>query len=178
MQQLKDVKVLTIAAMFVALGIVVSLFFKFPINSFVEIRFDTVVLAMGSQMLGPVVGAIIGILTDVGGYFVRPTGPFFPGFTISGCVSGILFGLMLYKKPVSICRVFAAKAIHTLIVGILMNSFWLSILYKAPYWATLVSRLPKEFIMLPIQAIMIFTVLKAFDAVHLNRSLGFSGGAN
>ncbi len=50
-------------------------------------------IAVGGYFFGPVVGAVIGALIDVVGYFVHPTGPFFPGFTISNALIGTIYGL-------------------------------------------------------------------------------------
>ena len=122
MKKLKDVRVLTSAALVLAIAIALG-FFKIPITQLIEIRFDTLALATAGQMFGPAVGLMIGALSDLGGFLIRPTGPFFPGFTISAAITGLIFGFMLYGKKVSLLRVVLAKLIHTLLVGMLLNSF-------------------------------------------------------
>ncbi len=166
MKKLTDPKVLTIAAMLTAIGIVLGLF-KWPINPFLEIRFGSLPISIAGYLFGPGIGAVVGALCDIGGYIVRPTGPFFPGFTISGIISGIIFGLVLYRHKPTFLRILAAFMINAVVVGIFINSLWLTFLYKleAGYWATLVARIPKELILAVICTVIIFALTKALSRV-------------
>ena len=169
MNKLRDTKTLTLAAMLTAIGIILG-FFKLPINQLIEIRFGALPIAMAGMMLGPIPAAVVGALVDIGGYLVKPTGPFFPGFTISGIVSGIIFGLMLHGKKCTLPRIFAAQVVHTFIVGTIMNSYWLSLLYlKNGYLAAIVTRLPKELIMIPVYTVIMYAVLNSLEKVGIKR---------
>ena len=164
MNLLKVTKALTLAAMLTAVGIILS-FFKIPLTPIIEIRFGSLPIAVAGMSLGPIVAAIIGAVIDVLGFFVKPTGPFFPGFTISGIVSGLIFGLVLYKKlhPV---RILVALVLQTLVVGIIMNTFWLDFMYiKAGFFTTLMMRLPKELVMLPINYVLLSVFLYSLQRV-------------
>ena len=173
MKKLKDVRVLTSAALVLAIAIALG-FFKIPITQLIEIRFDTLALATAGQMFGPTVGLMIGALSDLGGFLIRPTGPFFPGFTISAAITGLIFGFMLYGKKVSLLRVVLAKLIHTLLVGMLLNSFWLSMLYGNAFPLVFLGRLPKELVMFPIQTAMIYILLKAFEKAKVGKLAGLA----
>lgn len=169
MKKLFNTKTLTIAAMLTAIGIILG-FFKLPITQLIEIRFGSLPVAMAGMMFGPGVAGIVGALIDIGGFLVKPTGPFFPGFTISGIVSGIIFGVMLHDKKCTFLRIFATQAIHTLIVGIIMNSFWLNLLYlKNGYLAAIIARLPKELIMIPVMTVLLYTVLNSLEKVGIRK---------
>ncbi|MCR5196469.1 MAG: folate family ECF transporter S component [Pseudobutyrivibrio sp.] len=166
MNKLKETKTLVVAAMLVAIGIVLG-FFKLPINQLIEIRFGSLPICMAGMMFGPVVGGVVGALVDIGGYLVKPTGPFFPGFTLSSLVGGVIFGLMLYNKKMTFLRVLASQIVYTIIVGIIMNSYWLNLLYlKNGYLAAIIARLPKELIMIPIYSVLIYSLFKAFSKVR------------
>ena len=165
MNLLKVTKALTLAAMLTAVGIVLS-FFKIPITPIIEIRFGSLPIAVAGMSLGPIVAAIIGAVIDVLGFFVKPTGPFFPGFTISGIVSGLIFGLVLYKKKLHPVRILVALVLQTLVVGIIMNTFWLDFMYiKAGFFTTLMMRLPKELVMLPINYVLLSVFLYSLQRV-------------
>jgi len=166
MNKLKETKTLAVAAMLVAIGIVLG-FFKLPINQLIEIRFGSLPICMAGMMFGPVVGGVVGALVDIGGYLVKPTGPFFPGFTLSSLVGGVIFGLMLYNKKMTFLMVLASQIVYTIIVGIIMNSYWLNLLYlKNGYLAAIIARLPKELIMIPIYSVLIYSLFKAFSKVR------------
>ena len=165
MEKLRNTKTLTLAAMLTAIGIVLG-FFKIPLSQIIEIRFGSLPLGVAGMSLGPGIAGIIGALIDVGGYLVKPTGPFFPGFTVSGIVGGLIFGAILYKKELSIPRVTIAVLVHTFVVGIIMNTFWLDFMYiKAGFLNTLWVRLPKELAMIPINIVLLYFLLAAFSRV-------------
>ncbi|SCX92391.1 ECF transporter S component, folate family [Pseudobutyrivibrio sp. AR14] len=167
MKKLSNTKTLTLAAMLTAIGIVLG-YFKFPINQFIEIRFAFVPLCLAGLLLGPGIAGVMGILVDVGGFLMYPTGPFFPGFTFSSMMTGVIFGLFLYKKRVTLQRMIVTMVTYTMVVGVLLNSIWLNMLYlKLGYFNTILYRLPKEAIMLVVNTAIIYTLLKAFESVKL-----------
>ena len=94
--------------------------------------------------------------------------------TISAAITGLIFGFMLYGKKVSLLRVVLAKLIHTLLVGMLLNSFWLSMLYGNAFPLVFLGRLPKELVMFPIQTAMIYILLKAFEKAKVGKLAGLA----
>ncbi|SFO54518.1 MULTISPECIES: folate family ECF transporter S component [Pseudobutyrivibrio] len=167
MKKLTNTKTLTAAAMLSALGIVLG-FFKIPINQLIEIRFGALPIEMAGQLFGPAVAGVVGGITDIGGYLVKPTGPFFPGFTFSSIVGGIIFGLMLHNKKITFARVLATQVVYTIVVGIILNSYWLDVLYfQNGYFATIMARLPKELIMIPIMSVIYYSIVKAFGRTRI-----------
>ena len=164
MQKLKHPLVLTVSAMLVALATVFG-FFKVPVNQFVEFRFGFLPISAAGMLFGPGVGAVVGALSDIVGYLAKPTGPFFPGFTISSAVSGIIYGICLYKKPVTVPRVVITQVIHTIIVSFGLNTLNLCILYHSPFLPTLYTRLPQSSIMCVINCVLLYVVLKAIQQV-------------
>lgn len=160
MQKLKNVRVLTVSAFLVAIATVLG-FFKVPITELIEIRFQYLPIAVGGAMFGPAVGGVIGMLADVLGYLVKPTGAFFPGFTISSILSGIIYGLFFYKKRITVPRIIAAELTETIICSLVINSINLSILYGNAFSVVVATRLLKVLIMFPIDTIILTVVLKA-----------------
>lgn len=162
MEKLTNTKTLTIAAMLTALGIIFG-FFKIPINQIIEIRFDSLPIELAGLLFGPGIAGIVGGLVDIGSFIVRPTGPFFPGFTVSSIVGGMIYGFVLYKKPISLKRIAVAQVLYTLVVGVIMNSYWLDMLYfQDGFLVTIIARLPREIIMLPIKVVMFYGLVRAF----------------
>ena len=159
---LKNIRILTIAALLVALSVVAG-FFKFPISEVLEIRFTAVPIAVAGALLGPGIAAIVGGLADIGGFIIMPTGPYFPGFTISGIVGGIIFGLLLHSRGsarVSIGRILTAVILNTVVVNMILNSLWLTIMYgKGGFFAVISARILKEIVMIPINTILIAAIL-------------------
>lgn len=162
MSKLRNPKYLTIAAMLTAIAVILG-FFKISITSFIEIRFASLPIAISGAFMGPVVGGIVGGLADVLGYIVKPTGPFFPGFTLTTILTGVIYGICL--KPdedgnIKLKRIIIGQLIVTLIINTLLNTVWLAVLYGKAFEVMIFSRLFKELIMLPINIIILYAVLK------------------
>ena len=157
--ELKEAKALAVTAMLIAVSVVLG-FYSLQMTEYLKIGFAFIADELTGMMFGPVAGGLMGGIADLVRYVVRPTGPFFPGFTIGSIVSGIIYGMILYKKPLTIKRVIAANGLVTLIVNLGMTTYWLTILYGNAFFAILPARVIKELIMLPISVILFYTVAK------------------
>ncbi len=142
---------------------------KIPISNILEIRFSTIPLAVSGNIFGPGIAAVIGIMSDLIGFVIWPTGPYFPGFTVSAMISGAIFGLLLHKKDGSfpgLSRVILAVVINAAVVNLVLNSLWLAMLYgKGGFIAVLSARIIKELIMIPINILLISGIIKPVDAL-------------
>lgn len=161
-KELKSTSTLTVSAMLTALNVVLH-FFTVVISDFLQISFSFLPLALTGLLYGPIVGGIAGGVGDILKYIVRPTGAFFPGFTLNAILSGIIYGLILYKKPVTLKRAFAAVLCNTLIIHLLLTPLWLSIMYGKGYIVLFSARLVKNIIMLPIETAMLYSLAKVVD---------------
>ncbi|MCU9534336.1 folate family ECF transporter S component [Streptococcus sp. CSL10205-OR2] len=166
MLQLKNVRVLTLATILAALAIVMG-FFKLPISQIVELRFASHVIAIAGSLLGPVVAMVVGIISDLGGFFIKPTGPFFPGFTISAALTGLIYGFFLYRKPFSLKRIIIAQVVYTVAISSLLNTIWLAILYQLPFYETFIARLISSAIQLPIHIIILTLLIKGIERFNI-----------
>ena len=158
MEKLKDVKILSVAAMLAGLAIVLG-FFSIPVSNLIEIRFKMLPIALAGYLFGPGIGAAVGMIADLGAYLVKPTGAFFPGFTATTALAGFLFGLFLHQKKFTLPRLIITEAVYTLVCSILLNSLWLAILYHMNYIASVISRIPSSLAMLPVNALMLYAVI-------------------
>lgn len=123
------------------------------------------------MLFGPFVGGVMGALADIIGYIAKPTGPYFPGFTVSGIVSGVIFALVFYKKEITIKRVIVVQVLQMLVISFGLNNLWLSILYKSGFVAIFMTRLVKTIVMFPIDVILIYLVMKAVKRIYQQLNL-------
>ncbi len=105
---------------------------------------------------------IISMLADILGAFIFPVGPYFPGFTVTAALTGLMYGLLLHKKQ-SMLNIVIAVAIQQWVLSLLLNTFWLKVLYGMPYLPTLVGRLPQTAILTAAQLIIIPLVIKVIQ---------------
>ena len=127
---------------------------------FIELGVDrrTFVLAVGG-----------GIVTDVAGYFLRPNGGFFPGFTLNEFLLGFLYGCWLYKKPVSLWRTFCACLSAVLVINLVLTPLWLNIMYGNAFVISGM-RLIKNAVKLPLDTALLYFLLKAVET-HRKKAL-------
>lgn len=145
----KDLLRLITIALLAALHIILSRFVS--INTWnLKIGFSFVPVCAAAVLYGPLAAGLVGALGDFLGANLFPIGPYFPGFTLTSFLSGVVFGLLLYKKQ-SLPRMAAATAVNQLVLGLLVNSCWLSVLYGSVFTGVVVSRIPQCVIMIPVE---------------------------
>ena len=110
----------------------------------------------------------MGIVTDVAGYFLRPNGGFFPGFTLNEFLLGFLYGCWLYKKPVSLWRTFCACLSAVLVINLVLTPLWLNIMYGNAFVISGM-RLIKNAVKLPLDTALLYFLLKAVET-HRKKS--------
>lgn len=155
--------VLTTSALLVAMSVILG-WFKVPVTNLIEIRFQMLPIAVGGMLFGPAVGGVMGAMEDILSYIIKPTGPFFPGFSISAAVGGVIFGLMLRKKA-SVLRVFLTEVVYTAVVSICLNNIWLSVLYGRAFLPVMIARLPQSLIMIPVNTVLLAAVLRTVGKI-------------
>lgn len=129
---------------------------------------------IGNIMLGyyfgPFWGGVGGMLTDLlTSALFGFEGGFFPGFTLSAIGSVVIYGFFLYQKPIKLWRITIATILVTIIVNIMMNTYWLHILYGMNLKAAFMQRIFKELIIPWIQIIIGYVVLKALQRVKIRK---------
>ena len=142
-----------------ALSLVLGIVASIQIGPYIKIGFSGLPNRIVECLFGPVIGCIFGGTMDILKFIAKPDGPFFFGFTFDAMLAGVLYGSILYKKPVTIPRVFVAELAAKVIVNCGFNTLWISVLYGKGFLAILPMRLLKNAIMLPIDTIITFAML-------------------
>lgn len=100
-------------------------------------------------------------------FMLRPDGVYFPGFTLSAVLAGVIYGTVLYRRPLSVARVFVAHLLVKLIVNLGCNTLWLVILYKKAVWAIFPARAMTNLIRLPGDVLVTYLLLKTVERTIL-----------
>ena len=134
-----------------------------------------VVLSMTASIeAGPYIRiGFSGIPNRIVEYALKPTGPFFFGFTFNVMLAGIIYGSILYRKPVSIKRIVAAELLIKILINCILNTLWISMLYGKGFFAILPLRVFKNVIMLPIASLILYFALTYVK--RLLKRVGFGG---
>ena len=154
-----NVKKLVEISLLIALEIILTRFCS--INTpIVRIGFGFLPVAIVGMMYGPLSAAIAYTVGDILGMLIFPSGSYFPGFTLSAFLVGLVYGLVLYKRPKTWGNIVLAACVVCLGINLCLDTVWLHILMGQGYLALLPTRIMKSVIMIPIQTILIGIVWK------------------
>lgn len=154
-----NVRLLATMALMVALHIVLSRFLS--INTFdLKIGFAFIPIFVAAYLYGPMAAGIVGALGDFLGAILFPIGAYFPGFTLTCFCTGLTFGLLLHKKQ-TVARIAASTAVNQLILGLLVNTFWLSMIKGTPFQVEMVVRIPQCLILIPVEFVVMAALSRA-----------------
>ncbi|KAF5084240.1 Folate transporter FolT [anaerobic digester metagenome] len=152
-QKISNTHRLVIMALLMALSIILSRFLSISAWD-LKIGFAFAPIALAGMLLGPIPAGITAAGADFLGATLFPIGQFFPGFTLTAFLTGLLFGAFLHKKANTKNIVLAS--ISTQIIGsLLLNTLWISMLYGTPFWALMPTRILQTCVMTVIQIIVI-----------------------
>ncbi len=167
MKQLLRTKNLAIIGMLIALDIIFTRFWMIQ-TPLIRISLGFFAIAMIGMLYGPVIAGIAAGISDILGWAMVPYAPFFPGFTLTAILSGVIFGYFLHKPHTTLrSYIFCALSV-TVLCDTLLNTLWLSFLQNVPFVTLIVTRTIKIGIMfvlyvtvLPLICDKIKTLLKA-----------------
>lgn len=162
---MKKTRVLVTVAMLIAVDIILTRLLKIEITPTLRLTFGFIAIALIGIQFGPLIAGAAAAVSDVLGFLLLNTSaaPFFPGFTASALVMGVIYGVFLYKKRCNVLRIVLSAVLVIVLVELGMNTLWLSILYGKGFFVLVVPRLIKAAIMLPIQTGLIFVVWKTLS---------------
>lgn len=171
MNQLKVTQNLVICGLMAALAIVLSYVASVDVGPYIRIGFSGIPNRIIEFLFGPIVGSIFGGMLDILKYLIKPSGPFFFGFTFDAMLAGIIYGSLLYKKPVKLWRIALAELLTKLIVNCGFNTLWISMLYGKGFFLLLPARILKNAVMLPIDTAILFFALTFMQRISTTLQL-------
>ena len=167
-RELRKTKSLVTMAVLLSLAVVLG-FISIQVTESLRVGFAFLPNALAGQLFGPVGGMVVGGLADILKYLVKPTGPFFPGFTISGILGGLIYGLVLFRKPVALPRIILCHVLIGVFVNMLLNTYWLTLLYGNSFLAIWPARIVSNLITLPVNIMLHFLVVTLLEKAGIRR---------
>jgi len=165
---------LTVSALLIALDVLFSR--VLAINTpLMKIGLGFAAVAVSAMLYGPLWASLTAALGDLIGALLFPTGAYFPGFTATAALTGLVFGLFLYRREKSWLRAFFAALTNCLLVTFLLNTLMIAVFFRSSpaelagadfarfmeltnLQALLAARIPQFFIMLAVQTLVIVAI--------------------
>ncbi len=128
----------------------------------VRIGFGFLPMAFIGAIYGPFWCAVACGVGDIIGGFVFPTGPYFPGFTLSAVLTGLVYGFAFKNHKINMRNTLVAALIVTIFINLFLDTYWLYLLYDQGVAAMLPARLIKCGIMFALQLLLIPLIWNKF----------------
>jgi ECF transporter S component (folate family) len=156
----QNINQLATMGVLIALDVILARFLSIntPIS---RVGFAFIARVIAAVVLGPVQAAVVGGCADFVGAIVFPSGAYFPGFTLTAAMIGLIYGLFLHKKVTPV-RIVAAVVVSQVVCSLGLNTLWLSIITGSSFAALLSTRLIQALVTGAVQIATIFALQGAF----------------
>ena len=165
MSKFSTKKLITLGLL-VAMDVVLTRFLS--LNAWnTRIGFGFVPLVIAAILYGPLPAGIVGALADFIGAILFPTGPYFPGFTFSMFLMGLVFGFLIHKDQ-AFWKIVLAVVITQFVISLFLTTYWIHMLYGAKYVPLLATRVVQSGIISAAQIIVIPIIAQTIKKVGKN----------
>ena len=163
-KQFRATKVITTAAMMTAISVLIGIFCKNYMNFGVppglfRVTFENLPIIMSGILYGPIIGGVVGVLTDLISYLLSSQA--YPpnlivtlGAAVSGIVAGLVAKFIIKKKGRA--QIIVAGSLSHLVASMIIKSIGL---YQFYGWLVLF-RIPLYLCIAPIEILIICALLK------------------
>lgn len=155
---LKKVNTIAMTALLIALGIILGQF-SIQVTPTIKIGISFIASQLTAVLFGPVVGGIMGGVSDILKFIIKPTGTFLIGYTVSAILGPMIYGIMLYKKQLTFWRILLSKAVVAVLINLLLGCFWQYHYFGAAFLALIPAKLIQQVIQVPVQSIIFWAVV-------------------
>lgn len=170
-REFKSIRTIALCGLFAALAFILESF-SIQVTNYIKIGFSGIPNEMVDFLFGPVVGSIFSAVMDVLKLAVHPTGPWFFGYTLNAFLAGLIYGVFLYKKPIRLWRILAAKFLVAMIINVVLGTIWNCMLLGNAFWVIVPSRFIKNLVMWPINSLILYMLLKILEISGAFRMIG------
>lgn len=164
----KQVRTLTFAALMIVACVALSHVPSIPVSTLVggaKVTWGWLARSICGMVGGPITALVFGAAEDTISFMLKPSGPYFPGYTLTTMLGTMIYALFLYRAKPSVVRIFLAK-LSTNALNVLLGALWSSILYgKKSYFAYVTVSFWKNLVALPVQTLMLCFLVAALAPI-------------
>ena len=163
--EFRNVRVLVFAALMIALRVATKPL-QIPVGPSLNINIvQMVVNAIGAMTFGPVVAVAAAAVTDVAGYLVFPSGPYFFPFIFTEIAGSLIFALFLYRADITVRRVILCRFCVVFLVNIVLQSPIMLLYYRMilgkEYALINGTRIIKNLLLFPVESVLLVLLLRS-----------------
>lgn len=148
MQTKMSVRAVSVIGLLVAAEIILA---RFSIHTWnIKIGFSFVPIVVAAIFYGPAAGGLVAAIGDIMSFILFPVGAYFPGFTLTAFLTGVVFG-WFFRKKVTVFNAFLAVLVVQALISQCVNTYMISFLYGSPYWPLFATRIYQTAAMAVVQ---------------------------
>ena len=121
----------------------------------IRIGFGGLPIILAGVAFGPLAGAVVGAIADILGYLINPLGPYFPQFTLTSLLTGLIPGLIIavfYRGKRGLPRLLLAIGIGQIVTSVILVPWFLQQIFGIPLAVTLLPRIISQVLHIPVYA--------------------------
>jgi len=156
---------LVFLSLLVALSIVLTRLgsFRIPVGGVEAIRigFGGLPIIFAGIFFGPLAGGVVGVISDLVGYFITPLGPYMPHFTLTSALTGVIPGLVIFyifREKKNYFSLITSIAIGQIVSSIILVPLFLYQLFGVPFFVNFYARIVDQAIHIPLYAYLILVL--------------------
>lgn len=120
---------LVVISFMIAIEVVLTRLIAITVPTSFRLSLGFLPVSMTAIMYGPWWAGLAYAIGDLIGAFLFPVGPYFPGFTFTAFLTGMFFGLFLYKREVTWKNTLMASFLVVVICSLILDTYWIYLLY-------------------------------------------------
>ena len=173
MDELKNIRTLTMTALFGCMSVVMG-YFTIQIGDFLKIGFSSVVQQFVYYLFGPGTGMLFAGAMDILKFAVRPTGAFFPGYTLNAMAAAVIYGFFYYRQRITLRRVLAAQFLVAMVCNVCLGTLWWHMTTtqaSAAFWPVFGVRLGKNLVQWPLNSLLFYGAWEFMEKAGVFREI-------
>lgn len=148
-----------LTAILIALNVILERFLAYSVWN-QTISFGFIAVAFAAAFLGTPYAVAVAGFGDLVGSLLFPFGAYFPGFTVTNCVYGLILAEFLYQNATPL-KIVIGVVLNKIVCSLTLNTLWISIMYRGgvdAFFIVLPTRIPGAAIMTAVELIVIILV--------------------
>jgi ECF transporter S component (folate family) len=153
--------------MLVALNIILTRIFSLRVSfegiEGIRIGFGTLPIILAGLLLGGKQGFIAGVIGDLIGFQLNPSGFYLPTFTLVAGLNGMLAPLMIKwccQGKISLKKLMIVIGINNITTSLILTPLLLQLHFGIPVVVTMPARILAQVVLIPCMAIMVNLLIK------------------
>lgn len=152
-------RTIAIMGVLMALRIILSQFLSIT-TGFIKISFFFIPVVIIAMLFSPLIAGTANALCDFIGAMLFPAGGmYFPGFTLTAFLSGIIYSSFYHKKELTLKRIILVNVIVTFLLSLPLNTLWLYMMQGNAVFAFLPTRIITSIVMCVIQVVVTYSMV-------------------